>query len=778
MMTGLNQVFILIGGAVAIGLLAWFFFGPKKGESVEVIADKAPQNPTERVDLDILGMTCASCVIRVEKALRRVHGVIEANVNLAAKTASIRIELGAASTQELLNAVDKIGYEAEIAKKKTVLTLRKASETEQREYFYRMLFAAILTTPLLSSMLPGMPMWLSNSYLQFVLASGALFGTGWSFYINAYRSLLQRTSDMNVLIAIGTGAAFIYSAVGTFFGGWLISHGIEPHLYYEVAATIVTLILFGRFLEARAKGRTSAAIQKLLSLQPKIARVIRDGNLVELSVDLVQINDHIQVRPGERIPVDGIIEEGQSEVDESMLTGESLPVEKAKGDKVFTGTINQSGTFIFLATGVGEDTAIARIVNLVQQAQGSKAPIQRLADVVAGYFVPVVMMIAVATFTLWLAFGPSPSYLWALQNFISVLIIACPCALGLATPTSIMVGTGKGAEIGILIRDAAALETAHQIDVILLDKTGTITKGKPEVTDILSLTEIAEDELLRIAAVAEYGSEHPLASSILHKAQERNIPITSPEKFNAKAGFGVEAVVNGQDVILGNARLMESHNINLSSAQSYMNEGKTPIYIAQNGILIGIIAIADMIRQGSRQAVERLKQMGIEVWMITGDNPATAKAIAREAGIENVRSEVLPENKAQVVKEFQAGAKRVAMVGDGINDAPALAQADVGIAMGGGADIAIESSDITLLRDDLNAVPDALLLSRATMRNIKQNLFFAFIYNILGIPIAAGALYPFTGLLLNPMLAAGAMALSSVSVVTNALRLRTLRLRG
>ncbi len=778
MMTGLNQVFILIGGAVAIGLLAWFFFGPKKGESVEVIADKAPQNPTERVDLDILGMTCASCVIRVEKALRRVHGVIEANVNLAAKTASIRIELGAASTQELLNAVDKIGYEAEIAKKKTVLTLRKASETEQREYFYRMLFAAILTTPLLSSMLPGMPMWLSNSYLQFVLASGALFGTGWSFYINAYRSLLQRTSDMNVLIAIGTGAAFIYSAVGTFFGGWLISHGIEPHLYYEVAATIVTLILFGRFLEARAKGRTSAAIQKLLSLQPKIARVIRDGNLGELSVDLVQINDHIQVRPGERIPVDGIIEEGQSEVDESMLTGESLPVEKAKGDKVFTGTINQSGTFIFLATGVGEDTAIARIVNLVQQAQGSKAPIQRLADVVAGYFVPVVMMIAVATFTLWLAFGPSPSYLWALQNFISVLIIACPCALGLATPTSIMVGTGKGAEIGILIRDAAALETAHQIDVILLDKTGTITKGKPEVTDILSLTEIAEDELLRIAAVAEYGSEHPLASSILHKAQERNIPITSPEKFNAKAGFGVEAVVNGQDVILGNARLMESHNINLSSAQSYMNEGKTPIYIAQNGILIGIIAIADMIRQGSRQAVERLKQMGIEVWMITGDNPATAKAIAREAGIENVRSEVLPENKAQVVKEFQAGAKRVAMVGDGINDAPALAQADVGIAMGGGADIAIESSDITLLRDDLNAVPDALLLSRATMRNIKQNLFFAFIYNILCIPIAAGVLYPFTGLLLNPMLAAGAMALSSVSVVTNALRLRTLRLRG
>ena len=778
MMTGLNQVFILIGGAVAIGLLAWFFFGPKKGESVEVIADKSSRNPTERVDLDILGMTCASCVIRVEKALRRVHGVIEANVNLAAKTASIRIEHGTATTQDLLNAVDIIGYEADIAKKKTVVTLRKASETEQREYFYRMLFAAILTTPLLSSMLPGMPMWLSNSYLQFVLASGALFGTGWSFYINAYRSLLQRTSDMNVLIAIGTGAAFIYSAVGTFFGGWLISHGIEPHLYYEVAATIVTLILFGRFLEARAKGRTSAAIQKLLSLQPKIARVIRDGNLVELSVDLVQINDHIQVRPGERIPVDGIIEEGQSEVDESMLTGESLPVEKAKGEKVFTGTINQSGTFIFLATGVGEDTAIARIVNLVQQAQGSKAPIQRLADVVAGYFVPVVMMIAVATFTLWLAFGPSPSYLWALQNFISVLIIACPCALGLATPTSIMVGTGKGAEIGILIRDAAALETAHQIDVILLDKTGTITKGKPEVTDILSLTEIAEDELLRIAAVAEYGSEHPLASSILHKAQERNIPITSPEKFNAKAGFGVEAVVNGQDVILGNARLMESHNINLSSAQSYMNEGKTPIYIAQNGILIGIIAIADMIRQGSRQAVERLKQMGIEVWMITGDNPATAKAIAREAGIENVRSEVLPENKAQVVKEFQAGAKRVAMVGDGINDAPALAQADVGIAMGGGADIAIESSDITLLRDDLNAVPDALLLSRATMRNIKQNLFFAFIYNILGIPIAAGALYPFTGLLLNPMLAAGAMALSSVSVVTNALRLRTLRLRG
>jgi Cu+-exporting ATPase len=388
------------------------------------------------------------------------------------------------------------------------------------------------------------------------------------------------------------------------------------------------------------------------------------------------------------------------------------------------------------------------------------------------------MMIAVATFTLWLAFGPSPSYLWALQNFISVLIIACPCALGLATPTSIMVGTGKGAEIGILIRDAAALETAHQVKVILLDKTGTITKGKPEVTDILSLTEIAEDELLRIAAVAEYGSEHLLASAILHKAQERSIPITSPEKFIAKAGFGVEAVVNGQDVVLGNARFMESHNINLSSAQSFMDEGKTPIYIAQNGILIGIIAIADMIRQGSRQAVDRLKQMGIEVWMITGDNPATAKAIAREAGIENVRSDVLPENKAQVVKEFQAGAKRVAMVGDGINDAPALAQADVGIAMGGGADIAIESSDITLLRDDLNAVPDALLLSRSTMRNIKQNLFFAFIYNILCIPIAAGVLYPFTGLLLNPMLAAGAMALSSVSVVTNALRLRTLRLRG
>ena len=582
---------------------------------------------------------------------------------------------------------------------------------------------------------------------------------------------------MNTLIAVGTSAAYLYSLIVTFVPHRIMVKGLMMDVYFDTSAAIIVLILLGRFLEARAKGKTSEAIKKLIGLQPKTARVIRNGNEVDIPVEEVVSGDIVVVRPGEKIPVDGIVKEGYSSVDESMVTGESLPVEKEElGISVIGATINKTGTFKFEATKVGKDTVLAQIVRLVQEAQGSKPPIARMVDVIASYFVPVVISIAIITFIVWYFFGPHPALTYAFLNFVAVLIIACPCALGLATPTSIMVGTGKGAENGILIRGAEALETAHQLNTIVLDKTGTLTKGEPSVTDIIESEKFTKKEILTFAASAEKGSEHPLGEAIVKKAREENLNLLDSKDFQAIAGHGIEATIDSKRILLGNLRLMEERKVFLNGllekAEQLSNEGKTPMFLAVEGEVAGIIAVADTLKENSKKAVEALHQMGLEVVMLTGDNQRTAKAIANQIGVDRVLAEVLPEMKAEEVRRLQSEGKKVGMVGDGINDAPALAQADVGIAIGTGTDVAIESSDITLIGGDLRGVVTAIALSKATIRNIKQNLFWAFAYNTILIPVAAGVLFPFFGILLNPIFAAGAMAISSVTVVSNALRLR------
>ncbi len=581
---------------------------------------------------------------------------------------------------------------------------------------------------------------------------------------------------MNTLIAVGTSAAYLYSFIVTFAPHLIMVKGWMLDVYFDTSAAIIVLILLGRFLEARAKGRTSEAIKKLMGLQPKTARVIRDGHEMDISLREVVPGDIVVVRPGEKIPVDGMVREGHSSVDESMVTGESLPVEKRAGDKVIGATINKTGTFQFEATRVGRDTVLAQIIRLVQEAQGSKPPIARMADVIASYFVPVVILIAIATFLIWFFWGPHPSLTYAFLNFVAVLIIACPCSLGLATPTSIMVGTGKGAENGILIRGAEALETAHQLNTIVLDKTGTLTKGKPSVTDIIESGRSGKKEILMMAASAERGSEHPLGEAIVQKAKEEGLILHDARDFQAIAGQGIEATIDSKRILLGNRKLMEERNVNLHGmaerAEQLSYEGKTPMFLAIDGETAGIIAVADTLKEDSRKAVEAFHRMGLEVVMLTGDNRRTAEAIAKQAGIDRVVAEVLPEMKAEEIKRLQSEGKKVGMVGDGINDAPALAQADVGIAIGTGTDVAMESSDITLIGGDLKGIVTAIALSKATIRNIKQNLFWAFAYNTILIPVAAGVLFPFFGILLNPIFAAGAMAFSSVTVVSNALRLR------
>jgi Cu+-exporting ATPase len=614
----------------------------------------------------------------------------------------------------------------------------------------------------------------------FFLTTPVLIYSGRQFYVGAWKALKHRTTDMNTLIAMGTGAAYLYSLVATFFPGFLPEN--MRHVYYDTTAVIITLILFGRLLEARAKGRTSEAIKKLMGLQPKTARVVRDGNEIDIPIDQVKVGDLIIVRPGERIPVDGEVTSGNSSVDESMLTGESMPVTKTAGDEVIGATINKTGSFQFRATKVGKETALAQIIRLVKEAQGSKAPIQRLADFVASIFVPVVIGIAILAFIVWINFGPEPRLIYALVTLVTVLIIACPCALGLATPTSIMVGTGKGAEYGILIKSAEALETAHKINTIVLDKTGTITVGKPAVTDIISLNNFDEADLLSMAASVEQNSEHPLAEAIVNGAREKGLKILKPENFTALPGFGVTAQLNGANVSLGNLKLMQEHGFDIGSlkdqATALADEGKTPIFIAFNNKAVGLVAVADPIKEDSAKSIKNLQTMGLEVAIITGDNKRTAEGIAIKLGIKRVLAEVLPDEKAMQVKMLQQEGKIVAMVGDGINDAPALAQADVGIAIGTGTDIAMEAGDITLIKGNITGVVTAIQISNATMKNIKQNLFGSFIYNTLGIPIAAGILYPFLGILLNPMFAAGAMAASSVTVVSNALRLRKFKTKA
>jgi Cu+-exporting ATPase len=620
--------------------------------------------------------------------------------------------------------------------------------------------------------------------ILFVLTIPVQFWVGLQFYKGLVVIFKYRTADMNTLIAIGTLSAFIYSTIVTFFPQLFTRAGIELDVYFETAAIIITLILLGRFLEARAKGRASSAIKKLMQLEAKTARVVRDGKEVEIDIDEVKVEDIIIVKPGEKIPVDGVIVEGASAIDESMVTGESIPVEKDKGDEVIGATLNTSGAFKFKATKVGKDTVLSQIIKLVEEAQGSKAPIQKMADFVSSIFVPVVIGIAVVTFIVWLIWGPTPSITFALVSFVAVLIIACPCALGLATPTAIMVGTGKGAENGILIKDATSLELAHKLNTIVLDKTGTLTKGEPLVTDIIleeKNSSYSKDELLKISASSELHSEHPLGKAIIKKAEELNLKLIEPKNFKSITGKGIYAEVNGKKILKGNLVLMEENNIILNSlkktALDLADNGKTPIFISIDGKSEGIIAVADILKENAKEVVEKLHRLGLEVAMLTGDNKNTANAIAKRAGIERVLSEVLPEHKTDEVKKLQKEGKVVAMVGDGINDAPALVQADVGIAIGTGTDIAMESSSITLMKGNLEGVLKAIMLSRNTIRIIKQNLFFSFFYNSILIPVAAGVLYPLIGILINPMFAAAAMALSSISVISNSLRLRRIKLK-
>jgi Cu+-exporting ATPase len=732
------------------------------------------------------GMTCASCVARVEKALNGVPGVITASVNLASEKATVEYT-EEVKFADLRQAVREAGYELG-PETEALEDVTTAAQREIRAIRSRFIFAAFLA---LSIMVLGWgPAFTGKPYLLWILATPVQFWAGWRFYRGAWGALRHRTSDMNTLIAVGTSAAYLYSMTAVIFPGLFTAAGMEPDLYFDTSAMIVTLILLGRFLETRAKGQTSEAMKKLIGLNPKTALVILEGKEKQIPVEDVQVGDLIVVHPGERVPVDGIVRQGYSSIDESMITGESIPVEKKVGDEVIGASINKTGSFQFEATRIGKNTTLAQIIRLVDEAQGSKAPIQRLADVIASYFVPVVIVIAIITFIIWYLVGPPPALTFAILNFVAVLIIACPCALGLATPTAIMVGTGKGAEYGVLIKSGESLERAHRINTVLLDKTGTLTRGEPTVIGIIAAPSSSPEEVLRLAASAERTSEHPLAEAIVQAALERKLEVSPVSGFQAIPGQGVEALLEGKKILLGNLRLMKEKGIHLNGLEEKANElfgeGKTVMFLSLESEAAGIITLADTIKANAKEAVQALHEMGIETVMLTGDNRRTAEAIAREAGINRVLAEVLPEHKAQEVKKLQ-GEKVVGMVGDGINDAPALAQADVGIAIGTGTDVAMETGEVTLMSGDLKGIVTAISLSKRTVRTIKQNLFWAFAYNTALIPVAAGILYlafGHTGVpsglrfilgdygFLNPILAAAAMAASSITVVFNSLRLR------
>jgi copper-(or silver)-translocating P-type ATPase len=762
------------------------FSGPADPTSVVAAIEKAGYAVGADVaEIRIEGMSCASCVSRIEKALSAVPGVTSATVNLATEKASVTFPAGTVSRAALEEAVRASGYEIAVE-----ATVTSASQPDDRRAIelrgLKLAFglAALLTVPLFimemgSHFVPPIHDWImtelghANSlYIQFALATAVVFGPGLRFYRKGIPNLLRLAPDMNSLVALGTGAAWSYSVVATFLPGILPAG--TANVYYEAAAVIVTLILLGRFLEARAKGRTNQAIKRLIGLQPKTARVVRDGVIVEMPLEAVSAGDRIQIRPGDRIPVDGTVVEGSSYVDESMITGEPVPVLKGEGVGVVGGTVNRNGSFTFTATKVGAETVLAQIIRMVEAAQGSKLPIQALVDKVTAWFVPAVMAIAVATFLIWLNFGPSPATTFALVNAVAVLIIACPCAMGLATPTSIMVGTGRAAEMGILFRKGEALQTLRSADIVALDKTGTLTEGKPKLTDLETVSGFERDEVLALVAAVESRSEHPIAEALVEAASHLAFPEVTG--FSAEPGFGVSGTVMGRHVLIGADRAMLKAGVPVelfeSDASRLGDEGKSPIYVAVDGQLAAIVAVADPVKATSSQAVQALHDLGLKVAMITGDNGRTARAVAARLGIDEVVAEMLPDGKVDAVKRLKAEGRVVAFVGDGINDAPALAEADVGLAVGTGTEIAIESADVVLMSGDLLGVANAIAISKATLRNIKQNLFWAFAYNVTLIPVAAGVLYPVNGTLLSPMLAAGAMALSSVFVLGNALRLK------
>ena len=744
----------------------------------------------KREVLKISGMTCAACSARIEKVVSKIEGVESVTVNLTTEKLSAYIDEEVADVQKIKAAVERAGFGWSELKEGSQQADedRQKKEREINLLWKKFIVSAVFSLPLLYISMGSMLSFLSflpipkylepmdyplNFALVQILLTIPVLIAGNRFYVVGFRAIRMKSPNMDSLIAMGTTAALIYSLYST----WQIyqgNMGFVEGLYFETAGVIITLILLGKSMEAVSKGRTSEAIKKLMGLAPKTATVIKNGKEIEISIDDVEENDIVLVKPGAKIPVDGEITEGFTSVDESMLTGESMPVDKKVGDSVFAATINKNGLIRFRATKVGDNTALAQIIKLIEDAQQSKAPIAQMADIVSGYFVPTVFVIAIASFALWMLSGETLSF--SLTIFVSVLVIACPCALGLATPTAIMVGTGKGAENGILIKGGEALETTHKINTIIFDKTGTITEGKPTVTDIITAGTVDSDSLLQITASAEKGSEHPLGEAIVKSAEDKGLELYPIEHFESITGQGINATIQGKQLLIGNIRLMQEMNIAveavLKDADTLAAQGKTPMYIALDSKLAGIIAVADVVKPGSAKAVKKLMEMGIEVAMITGDNRRTAEAIAKQVGITRVLSEVLPQDKSGEVKKLQQEGRRVAMVGDGINDAPALVQSDIGIAIGSGTDVAMESADIVLMHSDLMDVVTAIQLSKSTIRNIKQNLFWAFAYNVAGIPLAAGVLHIFGGPLLNPIFAAAAMSLSSVSVLSNALRLR------
>ncbi len=731
----------------------------------------------------IKGMHCASCVKVTERALKKVPGVKDAVVNLATEKATVTFDKDNCSPQQLADSIAKTGYTLELEEKSEAL----AEEEKKKELQLlrnKVVVSLVLGGLILWGSFPGLmntaPEFLHNFWLQLLLATPVQFWAGSEFYRTAISALKHRTSNMDTLVALGTTVAYFYSAFVTIFPSIFMGLGVEIMPYFDVATIVIGLILLGRYFEAKAKAGTSGAIKKLVELQAKTARVIKDGKEKDIPIEQVKAGDILRVRPGEKIPVDGQIVDGESSIDESMISGESIPVDKAKGDMVIGSTLNKAGTFTYKAMKVGSDTMLAQIIKLVQEAQGSKAPIQRLADTVSSYFVPIVIMLAFATFGIWYVFGTSPAFLYAMLNTVAVLIIACPCAMGLATPTAIMVGTGLGAEKGILIKDAESLELANKINTVVFDKTGTLTNGKPEVTTVVPLSSFKKNDILLLAASIEKGSEHSLAEAIVKKAEEEKVKLSSITKFQAIAGFGVEGMVSSKRVVLGNRKLMDREKVDFKTSIEQISklegEGKTVMLLAVNGKLAGLVAVEDTIKATAKVGVKALLQRGVEVIMITGDNQRTANAIAQKLGIKRVLAEVLPQEKEAEIQKIKAEGKITAMVGDGINDAPALAAADVGIAMGSGTDVAIEAADIILVSKDLQAVSSAIQLSKKTMRTIKMNLFWAFGYNVILIPVAMGVLYPFFGILLNPIFASIAMALSSISVVGNSLLLRRVKI--